>query len=249
MFNHYIKACIHIPDKIKNRLIIKHNSNPRTKTKLPLVETVIKENKIITNNPNNSHNTNNVIGNTLNTNSHNNTVNNIQNNNNSFILNPFGKETLDHISDEDLNEIISSPDNIIGLFKEKLDLIPENNNSYVDTRRSLAFYHDKENNIKIDRLHDYLVKFCDMYMEVLKKMTEDTPERFNRIKKLVFEDTYNIYFCVINKDNFDDMEYIEQKHRELTSIFNAKLKVALLNSNMKSKANLTNISKDFNKIC
>jgi hypothetical protein len=34
---HYIKACIHIPDKIKNRLIIKHNSNPRTKNKLPLV--------------------------------------------------------------------------------------------------------------------------------------------------------------------------------------------------------------------
>ena len=64
MFNHYIKACIHIPDKIKNRLIIKHNSNPRTKTKLPLVETIIKENKIITNNPNNSNNTNNIIGNT-----------------------------------------------------------------------------------------------------------------------------------------------------------------------------------------
>ena len=34
---HYIHTCIHIPDKIKNRLIIKHNSNKNTKTKLPLV--------------------------------------------------------------------------------------------------------------------------------------------------------------------------------------------------------------------
>ena len=91
------------------------------------------------------------------------------------------------------------------IFKEKIDEIPENNNSYVDSRRSLAFYHDKENNIKIDRLHDYLVKFCDMYMEVLKKMTEDTPERFHRIKKLIFEDTYKIY----NYRHFGDIEYID----------------------------------------
>ena len=83
----------------------------------------------------------------------------------------------------------------------------------------------------------------------LKKMTEDTPERFHRIKKLIFEDTYKIYFCVINKDNFDDMEYIEKKHKELTSIFNAKLRIALLNSNLKSKINLESVSKDFNKIC
>lgn len=229
LHNHFLKSCLEIPDKIKNRLIIKHNSNPRTKHKLELVQSIQKTSKIINNTQNNiiQHNT-------------------IQNN--TIKLNPFGEETLDHISYEELNQIIDGHGNVMGLLKNKLDVIDANNNSYLDLRNNYAFYYDKDNNIKIEKIYDFIMSFCDIYMEVLKKMTQDNPKKFDRLKKNIFDETYNIYFCIINKHNFDDMEYIEQQHKELKALFNDNVKIAMLNSNMKSKVNLEICKKEFNKI-
>lgn len=238
--NHYIKSCIKIPDKIKNRLIVKHNNNPRTKNKLALVVNTNYNSKIYNIN-------NNISGNTINT-TIDNSIDNSVTVNNKLKLNTFGNETLKHISDEKMNEIIKSDSSLMYLLCREISKIPENNNTFINTRKDLAFYLDEDETIKIDRIKQYIYKFCNKYMERMKQYILDNPEKFTQIGKNVFKDTYDIYFCIINKHNFDEMEQIEAEHEELIKKFVDDVKINLLNSNKVSKSYLDTIEKDFYKL-
>jgi hypothetical protein len=250
LHNHQIKSCIKIPDKIKNRLIIKHNNNSRTKTKLPLIISTNNNSKIYNIN-------NNISGNTINTSTVDNSVNTnneITNNeitNNtltSIKLNSFGNETLDHISDEKMNEIVKGDIELMHLLCQELSKIPANNNAFIDTRKNLAFYLDSNDRIKIERIKQYIFNFCNIYMERMKQYIFDNPDKFTQIAKNVFKDTYDIYFCIINRHNFDDMESIEKEHENLVKKFIDDVKINLINTNKVSKNYLDSIEKDFYKL-
>ena len=246
--NHLIKSCIKIPDKIKNRLIIKHNNNPRTKVKVPLV--------ISTNNNSKVYNiNNNISGNTINT-SNNNIDNSITNNdvinnsitNNDISLNTFSNQSFDHIPDDKLNEIAKGDTSLMYLLCREMSKLPENNNTFINTRKDLAFYFDDDKTIKIDRIKQYTYKFCTKYMERMKQYILDNPDKFTQITKNVFKDTYDIYFCIINKHNFDNMDEIEAEHEEMVKQFVDDVKINLINSNKVSRKYLDSIEKDFYKL-
>lgn len=149
-----------IPDKIKNRLIIKHNKNPRTKHKLQLVNTNMSNSKI--------YNINNISGNTItsnNTSTSNNISNNIDNinsinsndiTNNNFTLNTFSNQSLDHIPDEKMNAITKGDTSMMYLLCKEMTKLPENNNTFINTRKDLAYYFDDDKTIRIDRLKQYI---------------------------------------------------------------------------------------------
>jgi hypothetical protein len=224
IIRHQIKSCLHIPDKIKNRLIIKHNSNPKTKNKIPLVETVQNANKIINNNN---------LG----------TINNI-----NITLNPMGEETIDHIPDEELNEILKADHNMMYQLKNAMALVPANNNVYLNLRTKMLFYIDKHGEIRVTKISQYNAEFCYMWMNKINKLIQDNPERFGDINIKRFEDTYDIYSCRITQDNFDEIEHIEKSHHELINKFFEDLVMVNLNNNIKAKSLLSQHSPDFNKL-
>jgi hypothetical protein len=221
---HYLQTCIEIPDKIKNRLIIKHNKHKSTKNKIPLVETVQKANKIV--NYNN-------LG----------TINNINVN-----IKPMGEESIEHISYEKLNEIIKADYDMMLLLKNAMSLDPSNNNVYLNLRTKMLFYVDKDNKIRVTKISQYNAEFCYTWMNKISKMIKDNPERFGDINIKRFEDTYDIYTCKITEDNFDEMEYIESQHHELIKKFFEDLVMVNLNNNIQSKTLLEQHSPDFNKL-
>mgnify|MGYP000630983611 CR=1 FL=1 len=221
---HYIHTCIEIPDKIKNRLIIKHNNHKSTKHKIPLVETVQKANKIV--NYNN-------MG----------TINNINVN-----IKPMGEESIEHITDERLNEIIKADHNMMLLLKNDMALNPSNNNVYLNIRTKMLFYVDKDNKIRVTKISKYNTEFCYMWMNKINKIIQDSPDKFGDINIKRFEDTYDIYTCKITNENFDEMDYIEKQHHELINKFFEDLVMVNLNNNIQSKSLLEQHSPDFNKL-
>jgi hypothetical protein len=256
---HQLKSCIKISDNIRNRMIIKHNDNAKTKHKLQLVNTNISNSKIYNIN-------NNISGNTItsnNTSTANNisTSNNISNNidninsinsnditNNNFTLNTFSNQSLDHIPDEKMNEIAKGDTSMMYLLCREMAKLPENNNTFINTRKDLAYYFDDDKTIKIDRLKQYIYKFCNKYMERMKQHILDNPNKFTQISKNVFKDTYDIYFCVINKNNFENMDKIEAEHEAMIKQFVDDVKINLINSNKVSRKYLDSIEKDFYKL-
>ena len=74
--------------------------------------------------------------------------NRVINNNNTFIINNYGNERLDYLSDEDMLSILTSGKNTIPLFIEKKHFnkeFPENNNVLYDDKSKKCKI--KENNI------------------------------------------------------------------------------------------------------
>jgi hypothetical protein len=221
---HYLRTCLEIPDKIKNRLIIKHNNHKSTKHKLPLVETVQNANKIINNNN---------LG----------TINNI-----NITLNPMGEETIDHIPDDELKEILKADHNMMYQLKNAMSLDQSNNNVYLNLRTKMLFYIDKDNKIRVTKISKYNSEFCYTWMNKINKMIKENPERFGDINIKRFEDTYDIYTCRITQENFDEMDYIEKQHQELLNKFFEDLIMVNLNNNIQSKSLLEQHSPDFNKL-
>lgn len=229
--SHHIKSCLLIPDVIKNKLILKHNSNPRTQNKIPMVDIIQKPNKIINNMYTNNGNINNVNSTT---------ITNIK-------LNPFGEESIDHISDEKLNEIIKADSEIMYLLCQEISKVDANHNAYIDTRKNLAYFIDKNSDIKITRIKTYITQFCNLWMEKMKLLQQLYPSKFTSHNKLLFNDTYDMYTCKITKDTMDDMEYIEKHHKELLNKYTDDVNIALINTNKKSKELLELVKQDFNK--
>jgi hypothetical protein len=252
LHNHFIKSCLHIPDKIKNKLIEKHNSNPRTKNKLPLVITNTKQiinNNVNVNNIDTMNNTmnNNTMNNTLN-NTLNNTMNNIETlTNNNIQINPFGQETIEHISFERLNEIMGSDTELMLSFKEELTKNEANNNVYIDTRKNLAFYFDENKTLRIRRIKQCNSEFCDIWMNKFKELAEKNPNKFTTFNMKKFNNTYDTYTCRITQDNFDDSEIIIKQSEALNNKYNDDLRLCLIGTNKKSKVLLDSVEKDFNK--
>jgi hypothetical protein len=229
--SHHIRSCLLIPDNIKNKLIIKHNSNPRTKNKIPMVDIIQKPNKIINNMYTNNGNINNVNATT---------ITNIK-------LNPFGEESIDHISDEKLNEIIKADTEIMYLLCQEISKVDTNHNAYIDTRKNLAYFIDKNSDIKITRIKTYITQFCNLWMDKMKLLQQLYPSKFTSHNKLLFNDTYDMYTCKITKDNMYDMEYIEKNHKELLNKYTDDVNIALINTNKKSKELLELVKQDFTK--
>lgn len=234
---HYINACLNIPDKLKNRLIEKHNSNPRTINKINLINTS-NNNFNITNNINNINNNN--INNNLN--------NNLNSNLHNININPIGQECFDHITPKKMEYIIKANTNLMKIFYESLQENKDNMNTYIDNRNSIAFFADSDKNIRIERLKKFLNRFCELCMNRIKDYINSHPDDYTDISKKIFTDTYNIFICMINSNNIHNSDKIEAEHKALVSCYEDDVKLCIMKYNKISKARLNTLEKDFNKL-
>ena len=182
LHNHQLKSCIKIPNDIKNKLILKHNSNPKTKedNKLELIPVTnnITNNINNTNNTNNSNNTNCNNDNSINDNSitDNSITNNIQNVVNINLDNvnqdnicikdgkkylkilPVTKEDTSHFTHEDKIDIFKSCSNLYNRYQKKLYDNPSNLNiTIVDKKKDLFTYVEPISNDTEDDVADYIM--------------------------------------------------------------------------------------------
>lgn len=186
---HCINSCISIPSDIKNYLINKYNNDKRTKLSN-------KKQCISMNNK--------IIGNTISkSNNNNTTTNNIQNN---FTINVLGKESISHISEDRIQEILGSGKYIM---KEYLtDIYKDNNNinSLIDPRNKMIIFINENNELESGNMEDYLEtitdihfsNICDMYKENKGICKESTKDSFKKI----FSGYYNVEY--VDSDDEDD---------------------------------------------
>lgn len=223
---HYMTACLEIPDKMKNRLIEKHNSNLKTINKLEPVPSNNNKYNIINNN---NINNNNITNTNLN-------------------VNPLGQESLDHISTERMEAIIKSNTNLMKMFYESLIENVDNSNSYIDNRNNIAFYTDDKKNVKIERLRKFLNRFCELCMNRIRDYLQLHPDDYSDIAKKIFMDTYNIFVCMINRNNIQYSDDIEKEHKALVSGYEEDVKLCMMKNNKEGKARLNILENDFNKL-
>ena len=85
------------------------------------------------------------------------------NNNNTFLINNYGSERIDYLSEEDMFKIFTSEENTIPLYIEKKHFnkdFPENQNIKFDskTKRCKIRENDKWNNIDLSMVSTKLIK-------------------------------------------------------------------------------------------
>ena len=210
MLRHYINACIDIPDKIKNKYIIKHNKNGNSKKKLELVEYNNKGSRIVNNN-------------TLN---NNNIVNNIINN--TLSINPVGKESIDHIGKKRIFEILGSGDDMLKEFCKDLYGVNENLNVYLDFRTKLITFVNKENELEIETMNRMLQKMVYSHMDRIKNLKQKFKSELPEKALMLFDETIKVYNCVITKENIDEEEEIEKEHNKLNIRLMEDIKTSIM---------------------
>jgi hypothetical protein len=188
IIRHYINSCILIPDNIKKRYIINHNNNKNTKFKLPIID--CKSFNVI-------NNYNNII------------------NNNTILINKVGNESIDHISHSRILEILGSGDNMLKEYCKEIYKVKDNLNAFIDSRNKLITYVKDDKNLEIETMNTMVKTLVYIHMARLKELWTQH-KLYLTVKELkIFEDTYNIFKCIINKDNIDDRDYIEKEHNKL----------------------------------
>jgi hypothetical protein len=208
---HYLNSCIKIPDKIKNNLIKKHNKNGNTLLKIDLLP-IGNPTKIINNTLNNNNNTNNI----------NNIVVNVKK------LNPFGLESIEHISLERMIEIMNSKHKMIKEYCKDLYKLPENKNAYIDLRNKLVFFVDKDKSIEIETMSSMLSTMVESHIETINKYYEKHKDKLSLRTQTLFKHTYNTYFCIININNIDIEDEISRDSKMICSLFNDDIKTSLI---------------------
>jgi hypothetical protein len=217
---HLTNTCNLIPNNYKAKLILKHNSNTRTKNTLDIVlfsnngKLITTDNKTIVNN-----NTNNII-------------------NNITQLNPVGKESIEHISFDRMVEIMCSGNRMIKEYCKEVYKIEENKNAYVDTRKKIIYFINDKNEVEIEHLNEMLSKMVDANVRKINKFYKDNVDNFTPRTKKLFEETYGNYFCIINLNNIDDSDYIENEHSIIKKDFNDDMWLSLYNIKDTSRRNL-----------
>jgi hypothetical protein len=112
---HLMSNCLSVDNKLKHKLIEKHNSRKNTKHKIPISN---DKNKYTTITNKNSHNN---ITNSHNTNTTNNTQNNLTINVSGMTeMNYVANESIDHISKEERIRMLKSPLRLVELLCKRL---------------------------------------------------------------------------------------------------------------------------------
>jgi len=182
--NHLLRDCLIIPEIYKNKLLEKHNKNKNTKNKL---EVLSLENK------KNVHITNNITNNNLN-NFNNNINNNIQQINfdaNKHIpINPMFYETIKHITENEVIDIIQGKMEVYELFLNKLYDFTGNRNVFIaDKREKIIKYLDRNGKLRSTDANKFISKMVNFNMYRLEELLEDfktklTPKTFKIVKTL-----------------------------------------------------------------
>ena len=214
LLKHLRTNCIYISKNVRNNLIDKYNHNSNTKNKLYLINTDKKiTNKKITNN---NVMTNNNINN-----------NNITNNNIFLNVNSIGNESIEHISIQRMIHIMKSGHRMIKEFCKELHKVKENKNAFLDVRNRTIYYINENKEIELEDMNDMLNIIVDKYVEKINYFFKSHFDSFDNITKLLFKETLNTFFCVINLSNYDDEEFIENENKIMLEQFNNDMKFSL----------------------
>jgi hypothetical protein len=184
---HHINTCLYIPDKIKNKLIEKHNSRKNTKHKIVINNS---NSKSITNNITNTNNSNN-------TNTTNNTQNNLTINISGMTeMNYASHETMDHLTDEEKLEILRAPLRIVELLCMNIYKNKANQNIYLHNRRKNTYkyldYHTKK--IVIGTKESVIRGICDQNMNHIDNLFNDFQSELSMFAKKRIKELLNKYY-------------------------------------------------------
>jgi hypothetical protein len=202
-------SCIHITDKLRNLLILQHNSRKNTKHKLELLvepNTSNTKHKIVLNNSNNTSVTN--ITNS------NNTTNNTQNNVTINIsgmteMNYLANESIDHLTEEDKLDILKTPSRLIELMSRKIYKNKANQNVYLyDDRKKLYKYLDyKTKEIIIGSKDNVIQNVCSQNMFHIDSIFDEYQDKISDlIKKKI-----NKLLTEYNNDDINFMKKLEEE--------------------------------------
>lgn len=198
--SHLIKVCKYIPQDFKNHLINIHNKNGNTKTKLHIVPLDNKGNVI--NNINNSNTTNN-------NNIHNNiTINNNLDTTGLIEIFPMMNETLDHLTEQDKLDILSSPEDSIKILLDKIYSNPSNLNAYINSKtdRTISYLDYRNNKITTDDKDRVLKKLCNNHMGNIDGIFEDVRDK---LSPLIIRKTKEL-FNLFDDDEPDLIRYVKK---------------------------------------
>ena len=132
---------------------------------------------------------------TVNNNTNTNTYNNTINNNNTFIINNYGSERLDYLSNEDMYKILTST-NSIPLYIEQKHFnkdFPENHN---------IMYDDKSKRCKIKENNKWkTINLSLMSTKLINDNSNSLLVYFNKNKEELNEKIHNeeLYYFILNK--------------------------------------------------
>ena len=210
---HYITSCLDIPDKIKIKLIDKHNNNSRTKEKIDLLDSsLIKTNKKITNN--------NIMNNNINN-------NNITNNNIFLNVNSIGNESIEHITIQGMVHIMKSGHRMIKEFCKEIHKVKENKNAFLDVRNKTIYYINENKEIELEDMNDMLGIIVDKYVKKINEFFKSHLDSLDNVTKLLFKETLDTFFCVINLNNYDEKDIIENENKIMLEQFNNDMRFSL----------------------
>jgi hypothetical protein len=147
-----------------------------------------------------------------------------------------------------MNEIARGDKDLMNMLCESVFENVENINSYLDIKNCLAFFLDDNRKIKIERLKKFIDNFCSIYMNKMKNYIRNNPEEFEEHTRKIFEDTFNIFICLINRHNIRYSDEIEEAHKTLINKYNDDVKLNMIRNNKQGKQNLDTIESDFFKL-
>jgi len=189
---HIRNTCIVIPKQIKQELINKHNRNTRTKNYIEK-ERIIKSITI--------NNNNNIINNIQN-----NIYKNEKNNKEYLIMNPIGKESIEHFTDKDKLDIVNSRHNFYSTFINKLYKNPSNHNLMLENiNKGRIKYINQNNKIQSGQLNIMLKRIISHNMDNIDDIYHEVKSILNTIQNIDINAQMNKYYDS-NKDFCKKME-------------------------------------------
>jgi len=209
LINHQINKCIYIPDKIKNKIITKHNNHGNTKLKLELV--TIEENK-------NIKITNNITNNLNNFNQNiNNNIQQINFESDKYIeMNAMFYESISHITEDEALDIAKGKLDLYDKFLDKLYDYKGNRNVFIaDKREKIIKYLDKDGKLKSSNVNKFISKMVNFNMYRIEELLEDCKSKLEPMSLKIIKQLYNNYH---NNDEDTCKELDKQTYIKLLDI-------------------------------
>jgi len=176
---HIRNTCIVIPKQIKQELINKHNRNTRTKNyieKDKVIKSVTINNNIINNIQNNIYK-------------------NEKNNKEYLIMNPIGKESIEHFTDKDKLDIVNSRGNFYNTFINKLYKNPSNHNFMLENKnKNLVKYINQNKKLQSGKLNIMLKRIISHNMDNIDDIYHEVKSILNTIQDIDINAQMNKYY-------------------------------------------------------
>ena len=103
----------------------------------------------------------------------------------------------------------------------------ENKNAFLDVRNKTIYYINDNKEIEIENMNDMLSIIVDKYVKKINNFFKEHLDSLDNITKVLFKETLDTFFCVINLNNYDEQEIIETENKLMLQQFNDDMRFSL----------------------